>query len=153
MDWVHMITTPFDGTNFRLTVLWHPSSNLTYCRNILGLGLKHVWSSWNCIQDMVRTKELKNAQRKYTRSRTTSRTQTSAVPNARNVRQSSKAWNSLCQNVPECSLLPAGTIWNISWKSIRAFFSIMLLTDRQADMQTNRQTNRDENINFAVWRR
>ena len=51
------------------------------------------------------------------------------MPNLRNVKQSRHTWNSLSQNVPECSMFHVGQILKISSKSVH--FPIMLLTDRQ----------------------
>ena len=71
-------------------------------------------------------------------TRSTTRAQAPAAPNMRNVNQSSQVWNSLPQNVPECSLFHAGPI--LSWKfHENPFARFSLHTDRQTGRQTNRQ--------------
>ena len=75
-------------------------------------------------------------------------------PNLRNMKQSSIAWNSLPQNVQECSEFHFGSILEMSWKSVYVFSRNV--ASRQTNKQTNKQTKRQnlahlQNITINIW--
>ena len=74
------------------------------------------------------------------RTKSIARAQTSAALNLRNVKQSSQAYNSIPQNVLECSLLHVGAILKTLLRSVEEF-SIMLPTaNRRTDWQAEIKT-------------
>ena len=98
-----------------------------------------MWAQrvWCCVTDFSSQGALLEYLVTHKR-RSTPRAQTSAAPNLRNVKQSIHAWNSLPENVSDCSLFRAGPTIEISRTSVCLFSHNV--ANRQTDKGTEMKT-------------